>query len=241
VLSVAVTADGRTAVSGSQDKSVRVWDLASGEERSTLTGHTGPVWSVAVTADGRTAVSGSEDRSVRVWDLASGLERSTLTGHTGPVWSVAITEDGTAAVSGGGDASIRVWDPATGMLIARWYGDHPIVGSSAIPGHPLKVGIGQRLGDPYLLEIRGLGTAAPAASDARYDESALTPNPAQQEFRCPGCKAQILPDPDVMITACPRCFNFLPVELCRALGKAADMPQPKPLQPVRLRGGRTGG
>ena len=61
VWSVAVTPDGRRAVSGSQDETVRVWDLETGNVLHTLTGLGGTVWSVAITPDGRRAVSGSQD------------------------------------------------------------------------------------------------------------------------------------------------------------------------------------
>ena len=99
VLSVAVTLDGTTAVSGRRDDMMRVWDLATGREQATLAGHTGGVRSVTVTADGTATVSGGDD-TVRVWDLATGREQATLAGHTGTVRSVTVTADGTAAVSG---------------------------------------------------------------------------------------------------------------------------------------------
>jgi hypothetical protein len=73
---VAVSADGRTAVSGAEDDTVRVWDLDAGQCRATLEGHTNRVLGVAVSADGQTAVSGAEDHTVRVWDLASGQCRA---------------------------------------------------------------------------------------------------------------------------------------------------------------------
>jgi WD40 repeat protein len=69
---VAVSADGRTAVSGSRDKTVRAWDLRSGSCSAVLEGHADLVFAVAVSADGRTAVSGSYDKTVRAWDLRSG-------------------------------------------------------------------------------------------------------------------------------------------------------------------------
>jgi WD40 repeat protein len=72
VTAVAVTPDGRHAVSGSYDHTVRVWDLSSGAPLHTLEGHADAVWAVAVTPDGRHAVSGSRDRTVRVWDLSTG-------------------------------------------------------------------------------------------------------------------------------------------------------------------------
>ena len=72
VKAVALTADGRHAVSGSYDKTLRVWDLETGQTIRTLEGHTGRVTSLALTADGRHAVSGSWDNTLRVWDLLSG-------------------------------------------------------------------------------------------------------------------------------------------------------------------------
>ena len=74
VNSVAVSADGRLALSGSSDSTVKVWDLRSGQELRTLAGHAYGVNSVAVSADGRLALSGSGDSPVKVWDLTSGQE-----------------------------------------------------------------------------------------------------------------------------------------------------------------------
>jgi WD40 repeat protein len=64
--------DGRRAVSGSYEKTLRVWDLDSGECLLLLQGHTESVYSVAVCTDGRRAVSGSLDKTLRVWDLKNG-------------------------------------------------------------------------------------------------------------------------------------------------------------------------
>ena len=89
---MAITAGRRPARSAAaSDRTVRVWDLATGAERAVLAGHPGPVWSVAITPDGPVAVSGGKDASVRVWDLAAGREEAALTGHDGEVFAVAIT------------------------------------------------------------------------------------------------------------------------------------------------------
>ena len=99
---VAVSADGRTAVSGGGDGTVRVWDLAGTAAPRVLTGHAGGVQAVAVSADGRTAVSGGDgDGTVRVWDLAGTAAPRVLTGHDGDVQAVAVSADGRTAVSGG--------------------------------------------------------------------------------------------------------------------------------------------
>jgi WD40 repeat protein len=76
-VAVAVTADGRLAISGSGDNTVRVWELETEQCLITLEGHTGPVYGVALAADGRRAVSGSVDKSVRVWELPS-YEKNAL-------------------------------------------------------------------------------------------------------------------------------------------------------------------
>jgi WD40 repeat protein len=67
VRSVAVTPDGKYVVSGSGDKTVRLWELATGQEVRRFTGHEMGVMSVAVTPDGKYVVSGSGDKTVRVW------------------------------------------------------------------------------------------------------------------------------------------------------------------------------
>jgi WD40 repeat protein len=125
VNSVAVSADGRTAVSGSNDNTVRVWDLDSGLCRASLEDHSGNVLSVALSADGRTAVSGSNDNTVRVWDLVSGLCRSTLEGPSEEISCVAVSEDGRTAVSLSWDKTVRVWDLATGLCRAGHPADSP--------------------------------------------------------------------------------------------------------------------
>ena len=77
VMCVAVTADGRRVVSGSLDKTVRVWDVETGQCLAILKEHTAGVLGVAVTADGRRVVSGSYDKTVRVWDLSPMIEQFT--------------------------------------------------------------------------------------------------------------------------------------------------------------------
>jgi small GTP-binding protein len=129
---VAITADGRLAVSGSDDSTVRVWEVATGRRVVTLEGHTDIVWGVAITADGRLAVSGSVDRTVRVWEVATGRCVATLEGHTGTVSGVAITADGRLAVSGSSDLTVRVWEVATGRCIATLEGHTHIVRGVAI-------------------------------------------------------------------------------------------------------------
>ena len=73
-----MTADGKRAISASDDHTLKVWDLESGRALRTLEGHSSVVSCVAVMADGKRAVSASGDNTVRVWDVESGAWIASL-------------------------------------------------------------------------------------------------------------------------------------------------------------------
>jgi WD40 repeat protein len=99
VQAVAVTADGKRVISGSHDKTVKVWNLETGEEQLTLTGHSSLVLAVAVTADGTRVISGSSDNTVKVWNLETGEEIATFIGDA-DFHSCAVTLNGLTIVAG---------------------------------------------------------------------------------------------------------------------------------------------
>jgi len=114
VNSCAVSADGLTIVSASNDRTLKVWDGLSGAERFTLSGHVYKVNGCAVSADGVTIVSASDDTTLKVWDGRSGAERFTLRGHSGRVRGCAITGDGSTIVSASNDQTLKIWDGWSG-------------------------------------------------------------------------------------------------------------------------------
>jgi WD40 repeat protein len=124
VWAVALSADGRTAISGGPDGTVRVWDLTGTAAPRTLHGHPYGMGAVALSADGRTAISGGgHDRTVRVWrmwesDLTGTAAPRTLHGHPDGVWAVALSAHGRTAISGGDNGTVRVWD-LTGTAVPR--------------------------------------------------------------------------------------------------------------------------
>src|SRR5262249_9419508 len=138
--SVAISPDGRQALSGSYDRTLKLWDLETGELLQTLAGHEDGVAAVSVAPDGRSALSGSSDQTLRLWDLRSGQqirqfhrmisssdlrgfqELAILLSHSHWINAVAITSDGRFALSGSHDRTLKLWDLQTGQLIRSFIG-----------------------------------------------------------------------------------------------------------------------
>jgi WD40 repeat protein len=116
VTAVALTPDGRLAVSVSE-RIARVWDLASGQNITTLRGHRKAIRAVAVTADGQRVVSASEDNTLRIWDAHSGRELCCWQDHLGWARHMAITPDGRWAAHEGAQLTIRVRNLDDGTIL----------------------------------------------------------------------------------------------------------------------------
>ena len=116
VWSVAFSPNGQTLASGSQDRTIRLWNLNNGNLKRTLTGHRDAVNSIAFSPDGRTLASGSWDGTIRLWNPNNGNLKRTLTGHTDGISSVAFSPDGQTLASASGDRTIRLWNPNNGNL-----------------------------------------------------------------------------------------------------------------------------
>jgi WD40 repeat protein len=101
--------------SGSNDLTVRLWDVSTGECSLTLQGHTNWVQSVAFSADGKILASGSDDQTVRLWDVSTGKCKRILQEHQGWVWSIAFSPDGQTLASASLDETIKFWDTHTGQ------------------------------------------------------------------------------------------------------------------------------
>ena len=118
VVSIAVSPDGRSALSSSFDGSIRRWDLTTGQERSRFIGHESRVTSVAFSPDGHSALSGSFDGSVAVWDVASGAQLRRFVVDA-PVNSIAFSPDGQYVLSGADDGKVQVWRLALDLHALR--------------------------------------------------------------------------------------------------------------------------
>ena len=111
---VAFSPDGKQVVSGSNDRTVRIWDAKRGAAiGKPLEGHNYAVRSVTFSPDGKQVMSGSDDNTVCIWDVVT-AEQTVLEGHTEGVRSVAFSPNGDKVVSGSYDNTVCIWDVATG-------------------------------------------------------------------------------------------------------------------------------
>jgi WD40 repeat protein len=138
VTAVAFSPSGGTLVSGSIDKSIKIWDAGTGQLLRTLTGNSDVVSSVAFVPNGKRIVSGSFDRTVDIWDADTGQPVRTLRSDQtyswevpAAVWSLAISPQGTEIISGSADAAVRVWNIATGELVRVLRGQSDVITSVA--------------------------------------------------------------------------------------------------------------
>ena len=156
---MAVTPDGRFAVSASEDITLKVWYAGTWRAARTLEvewhteGPTEAVNDVAVTPDGCFAVSASDDWRLYVWELGTGQAIRILKGHTETVTSVAVTPDGRFAVSASGDKTLKVWDLATGQPITTLESHAPLW-CCAITPDGKTILAGDSLGALHILDWR---------------------------------------------------------------------------------------
>jgi WD40 repeat protein len=109
--------DGTLLISGSSDKTARIWNVRTQKTIYVLRGHTDRVNAVAFSHDGIRAVTGSYDDTLKLWNVKSGSLIRTLYGHTDAVRSASFTPDGRYLLSGSDDKTIRLWDGNTGKFI----------------------------------------------------------------------------------------------------------------------------
>jgi serine/threonine protein kinase len=136
VYSLAYSPDGRYLASGSKDRTIKIWEVATGKQLRTLTGHSHSVNSVVYSPDGRYLASGSGDNTIKIWKVATkiwkvatGKELRTLTGHSSGLSSVAYSPDGRYLASASSDKTIKIWEVATGKQLRTLTGHSHSVNS----------------------------------------------------------------------------------------------------------------
>jgi WD40 repeat protein len=132
VRTVAMASDGRSALSGGDDATLRLWDLIERKCLMVLRGHTGAVMSAALTKNGRRALSAGWDGSMRWWDLGTGKELKAAKTAGKSLKCIALCPDGRHALCGGDEHEIRIWDLNRGSEIGRLKGHSDMVHSLCV-------------------------------------------------------------------------------------------------------------
>ena len=123
---LAVSRDGKRVIGGGNDKTARVWDIASGAEIQKLVGHTQPLWGAA--DRGRPAGHHrARDKSIRVWDVETGKEVRSFHGVEDSVRALALSPDEQLVAAShftrdGSPGILRLWDLAEGTLLRSYEG-----------------------------------------------------------------------------------------------------------------------
>ncbi len=120
VLSVALSADSKRVLTGSEDTTAILWDADSGKKIQTYLGHTAEVRSVALSADGKLVLTGSKDGNAILWDAASGKILKTFPGNK--LYSVALSGDNSRVLTGSWDKTAVLWDVASGAKLKTFAG-----------------------------------------------------------------------------------------------------------------------
>ncbi|MBF0296098.1 MAG: pentapeptide repeat-containing protein [Magnetococcales bacterium] len=131
IQAAAFSPDGATLLSGSDDKTLKLWDARTGECLLTCKGHQSYVLSVAFSPDGATLLSGSNDKTLKLWDARTGECLRTCQGHQASVRSVAFSPDGATLLSGSHDDTLKLWDARTGECLRTCQGHQDVVLSVA--------------------------------------------------------------------------------------------------------------
>jgi WD40 repeat protein len=119
---IAISPDGRFALSGSGDRTLKLWDLATGQCIRTFEGHTDSVKSVTISPDGRLALSGSEDKTIKFWDLATGICIRTFEVYDNYLNAFTFSADGRFALSGNEYGTLKLWELTTGRCVRTFEG-----------------------------------------------------------------------------------------------------------------------
>lgn len=131
---VAITEDGLRVLSGYEDGSLRIWDLATGQLLRGLEAHEARINTLCIVPGMDSVLSASDDHTLRLWDLGTGQLIRTFIGHRGRILGAVLLPDGGGALSASWDRTVRLWDLRTGALLKTLEATEPLDSPAVVPG-----------------------------------------------------------------------------------------------------------
>ncbi|MCZ8249830.1 hypothetical protein [Microcystis sp. LE19-195.1E] len=170
VNSVSFSSDGKTLATGSDDKTIKLWNVQTGQEIRTLTGHNGIVNSVSFSSDGKTLATGSDDKTIKLWNVQTGKEIRTLSGHNRGVTSVSFSSNGKTLATGGWDNTVKLWNVETRKEIRTLSGHNGIVFSVSFSSDGKTLATGS---DDNTIKLWNVETGKEIRSLSLFDNSSF--------------------------------------------------------------------
>ncbi|CAH1775741.1 unnamed protein product [Owenia fusiformis] len=124
--------DDNSIVTSSGDMTCALWDIETGQQTTSFTGHTGDVMSLSLAPDSRTFVSGACDASAKLWDIRDGMCRQTFSGHESDINAITFFPSGAAFATGSDDATCRLFDIRADQEIGMYSHDNIICGITSV-------------------------------------------------------------------------------------------------------------
>jgi nucleoside phosphorylase len=160
VMACAVTEDGRRAVSGYWDGTLRVWDVEASRCLITIAGHAEDVRHCAISPDGRRVFSTSSDKTLKAWSVDTGECLAILEGHTDWVNGCEVLGEGRQVLSASADKTLKLWDVDTRRCLATFEGHEGSVNACAVIGDGRRVVSASEDGTLKVWDVRTRGCLA---------------------------------------------------------------------------------